>query len=331
MAALGLESYRFSISWPRVQPDGAGPLNPAGVRFYRELVEGLLERGIEPAATLYHWDLPQAAAGRRRVGQPRHRRALRRVRAAHGARARRPRADVDHPQRAVGGDLPRPRAGPLRARPARLADGAGRQPPPAALPRAGALPALPGERRDHPEPRRRCIRPAPGEEEAARLYDGHLNRWFLDPVLRGAYPAGRARALRAPRRADRRHPRRRPRGHRAPDRLPRRQLLLPLARARGRAAPSRWASLRRAGPAAADGDGLGGRARRPLRAARAPATATTACRSPSPRTARPSTTRPPQRHASRTPSASPTSSGHLDAVARAIAAASTSGATSRGR
>jgi beta-glucosidase len=60
MAALGLESYRFSISWPRVQPDGVGPLNPAGVRFYRRLVEGLLERGIEPAATLYHWDLPQA-------------------------------------------------------------------------------------------------------------------------------------------------------------------------------------------------------------------------------------------------------------------------------
>src|SRR3954447_13185178 len=60
MAALGLESYRFSISWPRVQPDGAGPLNPAGVRFYRRLGEGLLERGIEPAATLYHWDLPQS-------------------------------------------------------------------------------------------------------------------------------------------------------------------------------------------------------------------------------------------------------------------------------
>ena len=59
MAALGLETYRFSISWPRVQPDGAGALNPAGVRFYRELVEGLLERGIEPVATLYHWDLPQ--------------------------------------------------------------------------------------------------------------------------------------------------------------------------------------------------------------------------------------------------------------------------------
>jgi beta-glucosidase len=60
MASLGLESYRFSISWPRVQPDGRGPLNHRGVAFYRRLVEGLLARGIEPVATLYHWDLPQA-------------------------------------------------------------------------------------------------------------------------------------------------------------------------------------------------------------------------------------------------------------------------------
>src|SRR5918912_3056728 len=60
MASLGIESYRFSISWPRVQPDGRGPLNHRGVAFYRRLVEALLERGIEPVATLYHWDLPQA-------------------------------------------------------------------------------------------------------------------------------------------------------------------------------------------------------------------------------------------------------------------------------
>src|SRR5215216_633361 len=60
IAAMRIESYRFSISWPRVQPDGRGALNRKGVRFYRRLVEGLLERGIEPAPTLYHWDLPQA-------------------------------------------------------------------------------------------------------------------------------------------------------------------------------------------------------------------------------------------------------------------------------
>src|ERR671935_2045842 len=65
MAELGLEAYRFSIAWPRVQPDGRGELNRAGVDFYRRLAEGLRERGIEPVATLYHWDLPQArqAAG----------------------------------------------------------------------------------------------------------------------------------------------------------------------------------------------------------------------------------------------------------------------------
>ena len=60
IAAMRIESYRFSISWPRVQPDGRGALNRRGVRFYRRLVEGLLERGIEPMPTLYHWDLPQA-------------------------------------------------------------------------------------------------------------------------------------------------------------------------------------------------------------------------------------------------------------------------------
>jgi beta-glucosidase len=65
MRDLGLETYRFSIAWPRVQPDGRGRLNRRGVSFYRRLVEGCLERGIEPVATLNHWDLPSArqAAG----------------------------------------------------------------------------------------------------------------------------------------------------------------------------------------------------------------------------------------------------------------------------
>jgi beta-glucosidase len=59
MARLGLSSYRFSVSWPRVQPAGAGPANPKGIDFYRRLVDELLEHGIEPWLTLYHWDLPQ--------------------------------------------------------------------------------------------------------------------------------------------------------------------------------------------------------------------------------------------------------------------------------
>ncbi|MDP9294540.1 MAG: family 1 glycosylhydrolase, partial [Actinomycetota bacterium] len=60
MSAMRMETYRFSISWPRVQPDGRGRPNQRGMAFYRRLVEGLLERGIEPVATLYHWDLPSA-------------------------------------------------------------------------------------------------------------------------------------------------------------------------------------------------------------------------------------------------------------------------------
>jgi beta-glucosidase len=59
MARLGLKAYRFSIAWPRVQPDGRN-LNPIGLDFYDRLVDGLLARGIAPMATLYHWDLPQA-------------------------------------------------------------------------------------------------------------------------------------------------------------------------------------------------------------------------------------------------------------------------------
>jgi len=59
MEQLGLNSYRFSIAWPRILPSGRGTANPEGIAFYRELAERLREAGITPVATLYHWDLPQ--------------------------------------------------------------------------------------------------------------------------------------------------------------------------------------------------------------------------------------------------------------------------------
>jgi len=60
MKDLGVDAFRFSISWPRVLPAGRGRLNPRGFDFYDRLVDGLLDAGIEPFAVLYHWDLPQA-------------------------------------------------------------------------------------------------------------------------------------------------------------------------------------------------------------------------------------------------------------------------------
>lgn len=63
MKRLGLNSYRFSVSWPRILPDGQGPANPAAIAHYRQFILDLKAAGIEPVLTLYHWDMPLALAG----------------------------------------------------------------------------------------------------------------------------------------------------------------------------------------------------------------------------------------------------------------------------
>lgn len=64
MRELGVGTYRFSVAWPRIKPDGSGPANPRGLDFYDRLVDALLANGIEPMLTLYHWDLPQVLEDR---------------------------------------------------------------------------------------------------------------------------------------------------------------------------------------------------------------------------------------------------------------------------
>ena len=64
MRELGIDGFRFSIAWPRILPEGRGRVNGAGLDFYDRLVDRLLESGIQPCVTLYHWDLPQALEDR---------------------------------------------------------------------------------------------------------------------------------------------------------------------------------------------------------------------------------------------------------------------------
>ena len=94
---LGVKAYRFSINWPRVIPEGRGPVNENGLAFYETLVDELLKNDIEPWVTLYHWELPQVFARGRRMGRSIYRRRFRRLHANRCLTPRRPREELDYP------------------------------------------------------------------------------------------------------------------------------------------------------------------------------------------------------------------------------------------
>jgi beta-glucosidase len=194
MAELGLRSYRYSISWPRIQPDGTGPVNPRGLDFYDRLTDELIRHGIEPVVTLYHWDLPQTLEDR-------------------GGWTVRDTAEIF----AEYADTVYARLGDRVATwttlnepwcSAYLGYGSGRHAPgvtdPAAvfaamhhllLGHGLAARALrsAGARSVSITLNPASIHPMdpdnPADREAARIVDGLHNRIFLDPLLRGRYPA----------------------------------------------------------------------------------------------------------------------------------------------
>ena len=193
MAALGLDAYRFSISWPRVLGDG-GRVNPRGLDFYDRLVDALLEKQIRPFATLYHWDLPQSL---QEIGGWASRETVERfAELAHvvGARLGDRVHDwitVNEPEviafvgHAYGQHAPGLRDPKLALRVAhhlllahRAASKALRTADRAA--RVGvALNLNPV----HPATE------APEDVAAARRLDGYFNRWYLDPLYGRGYPA----------------------------------------------------------------------------------------------------------------------------------------------
>jgi beta-glucosidase len=194
MAELGLRSYRFSVAWPRVQPRGRGPANQRGLDFYRRVVDRLLEAGIEPWLTLYHWDLPQALEDE--GGWPNRDTAERfadYAQLVYGALHDRVGYWTTHNEPfcaaflgyASGLHAPGHRDGALAIRAAHhllLGHGLAMQAMRATAPGN----ALGITLNLYP------VRPfseSAEDAEAARRVDGIQNRLFVDPVLRGAYPS----------------------------------------------------------------------------------------------------------------------------------------------
>ncbi len=193
MQRMGIESYRFSVAWPRVVPTGEVVVNERGLAFYRRLVEGLLERDIEPIATLYHWDLPQALQDR--GGWASRDTAERFAEYAHVVVA-----DLgDVVSQWITHNEPWC-AGFLGYGEGRKAPGIRHWPTAVAathhllLSHGMAMEAMRAARGDARIGIALNLAPVlpasdrPEDVAAARRQDGYLNRWFLDPVFRGTYP-----------------------------------------------------------------------------------------------------------------------------------------------
>jgi len=194
MSELGLRAYRFSIGWPRVLPEGVGPVNPAGLDFYDRLTDALLAANIRPFITLYHWDLPQALQDR--GGWPSRESVgwfAEYVEAVSRRLGDRVHDWITHNEPWVVAMLGY--ASGLHA--------PGQRDPVAAFLAAHHLllshgEAVPILRRNSPGARVGItlnltpIHPASNTEAdlaAARRKDGFVNRWFLEALYRGAYPA----------------------------------------------------------------------------------------------------------------------------------------------
>ncbi|GAA5070056.1 beta-glucosidase [Thermocatellispora tengchongensis] len=191
MAALALRSYRFSISWSRVLPEGTGQVNQKGLDFYRRLVDGLHARGIRPLATLFHWDLPQALQDK--GGWENRDCALWFADYAQTVFDALDVADwgtINEPKTVVEAGYQMGVHAPGITDPARsyvalhhlhLAHGLAAQ----------ALHALHPGRRIGPALNLSPVYPADDGDaarEQAHLYDGLENRIYLDPILLGRYP-----------------------------------------------------------------------------------------------------------------------------------------------
>jgi len=194
IASYNLTAYRFSLSWPRIQPDGRGAPNQRGLDFYRRLVDRLVERGVDPVATLFHWDLPQALQDdggwqNREIGErfaefaaivyealgdqvarwithnePWCTAALGHRIGIHAPGIRDAAAEfrvAHHVLRSHGLAVEAYRASGLAA-PIGIA--------------LNLYPTYPHDETD-------------ADRRAAVLSDAYTNRWYLDPVLRGSYPA----------------------------------------------------------------------------------------------------------------------------------------------